>query len=54
VSFRWQVTFWSVVLAVFLLLLWLLHEVLLPFVVGMAVAYLLDPVVTRLQRIGIG
>lgn len=53
-TFRWQVTFWAVILAAFLLVLWLLHEVLLPFVVGMALAYLLDPVVTRLQRVGIG
>ena len=36
----------------FVLLLWLLNDILLPFVVGMAVAYFLDPVVTRLQRLG--
>jgi predicted PurR-regulated permease PerM len=52
-SFRWQVTFWAGALAVFLLVLWLLHEILLPFVAGMALAYLLDPVATRLQRVGV-
>src|SRR5690348_4025561 len=52
-SFRWQVGFWVGALVVFVLILWLLHEILLPFVAGMAIAYLLDPVVRRLQRAGI-
>ncbi|MFL5088499.1 MAG: AI-2E family transporter [Xanthobacteraceae bacterium] len=52
-SLRWQVTFWAAALAVFLLVLWLLHEILLPFVAGMALAYLLDPVAKRLQRLGV-
>ncbi len=30
--------------------MWLLNDILLPFVVGMVVAYFLDPVVARLQR----
>ena len=38
-SLRWQVTFWAAALAVFLLVLWLLHEILLPFVAGMALAW---------------
>jgi predicted PurR-regulated permease PerM len=45
---RWL--FWFVVAAVVLLLLWLLNDILLPFVVGMVVAYFLDPVVVRLER----
>ena len=45
---RW--IFWIAAAAVFLLLLWLLNDILLPFVVGMVVAYFLDPVVARLQR----
>jgi predicted PurR-regulated permease PerM len=48
---RWR--FWLVAAAVFLLFLWLLNDILLPFVVGMAVAYFLDPVVARLQRLGL-
>jgi predicted PurR-regulated permease PerM len=48
---RWR--FWLAAAAVFLLLLWLLNDILLPFVVGMVVAYFLDPVVTRLQRLGL-
>lgn len=47
---RWR--FWLVAALVVLFLLWLLNDILLPFVVGMAVAYFLDPVVTRLQRLG--
>jgi predicted PurR-regulated permease PerM len=52
-SWRWQVTFWAVALAIFVFVLWLLHEILLPFVAGMVLAYLLDPVATRLQRAGV-
>jgi predicted PurR-regulated permease PerM len=48
---RWR--FWLAAAVVFLLLLWLLNDILLPFVVGMAVAYFLDPVVSRLQRLGL-
>ncbi|MFZ5780970.1 MAG: AI-2E family transporter [Pseudomonadota bacterium] len=44
--------FWVALGALFLLLLWLLNDILLPFVVGMVVAYFLDPLVTRLQRMG--
>lgn len=45
---RW--IFWIAAAATFLVLLWLLNDILLPFVVGMVVAYFLDPVVVRLQR----
>ncbi|CAN5886322.1 AI-2E family transporter [soil metagenome] len=45
---RWL--FWVAVAAFFLTLLWLLNDILLPFVVGIVVAYFLDPVVARLQR----
>jgi predicted PurR-regulated permease PerM len=48
-----RVRFWLGGLAVFLLVLYLLRSILLPFVVGMAVAYLLDPLVLRLHRLGL-
>jgi predicted PurR-regulated permease PerM len=48
-----QVTFWVVTLAVVVLALWLLREILLPFVAGMALAYLLDPLVNRIEQLGI-
>src|ERR1700737_3649632 len=47
-----QVTFWAITILVFVLVLWLLHGVLLPFVAGMALAYLLDPLANRLERAG--
>jgi predicted PurR-regulated permease PerM len=48
-----QMTFWVVALVVAALALWLLRGMLLPFVAGMALAYLLDPVANRLERLGI-
>jgi len=45
--------FWLAAAVAFLLALWLLNDILLPFVVGMVVAYFLDPVVARLQRLGL-
>jgi predicted PurR-regulated permease PerM len=48
-----QVAFWLAVLVVFVLLLWLLSNILLPFVAGAAVAYLLAPLIDRLERLGI-
>ncbi|MBL9053297.1 MAG: AI-2E family transporter [Tabrizicola sp.] len=41
-------------LAVFLVLLWFLGNVLLPFVVGGAIAYFLDPLADRLEQMGLG
>jgi predicted PurR-regulated permease PerM len=52
-NFRRQMTFWVAALAAFVFVLWLLHEILLPFVAGMALAYLLDPLVKRIERLGI-
>jgi predicted PurR-regulated permease PerM len=48
---RWR--FWAAAAVVFVLILWLLNDILLPFVVGIAVAYFLDPIVVRLQRVGL-
>jgi predicted PurR-regulated permease PerM len=45
---RWR--FWLGVAAGFVLLLWLLSDILLPFVVGAVIAYFFDPVVVRLER----
>jgi predicted PurR-regulated permease PerM len=52
-TLRRQLIFWSIALLVFIALLWLLNEVLLPFVAAMALAYLLDPLVKRIQRLGV-
>ena len=48
-----HLTFWIVALAVFMFLLWLLSEILLPFVAGLALAYLQAPLADRLERLGI-
>ncbi|SEF12389.1 Predicted PurR-regulated permease PerM [Rhizobiales bacterium GAS191] len=45
--------FWIAVFAGVLAALVVLREVLLPFVAGMALAYVLDPFVDRLERIGL-
>jgi predicted PurR-regulated permease PerM len=45
--------FWSAALLVFVLLLWLLSEILLPFIAGLAIAYLLTPLTDRLERLGV-
>ena len=52
-SLQRQAIFWASALVVFIFLLWLLHEMLLPFVAGMALAYFLNPVTDRLEQLGI-
>jgi predicted PurR-regulated permease PerM len=47
-----QLRYWGIAALVFLLLLWFLGDVLLPFIVGGAIAYFLDPVADRLERAG--
>src|SRR5262245_6469854 len=46
------IAFWIAVLAAVVVAVVLLREVLLPFVAGMLLAYLLDPLATRLERLG--
>lgn len=50
---RQQLISWGIAMAVILLALWALGNVLLPFIVGGAIAYFLDPVADRLQRAGL-
>jgi len=47
-----QARWWGLALAVLVLLLWALGNVMLPFIAGAAVAYFLDPVADRLERMG--
>ena len=49
---RSQALFWLLVLVAALLLVWLLSAILLPFVLGIALAYFLDPAATWLERRG--
>ena len=48
-----QMGFWLVALLVVVLLLWLLQEILLPFIAGFVLAYFLDPVADALERFGL-
>lgn len=48
-----QALFWLGALAALILFLWLFSGILLPFVAGLALAYLLDPLADRLERLGL-
>ena len=48
-----QVVFWLIALVFFVLFLLVFSDILLPFIAGMALAYFLDPVADRLERIGL-
>ena len=50
--FERNIVFWIAALVVFVGLLWLLSPILLPFVLGMAIAYLLEPLNRRLTQRG--
>ena len=47
-----QMKYWGIVSAIFLIALWFLGDVILPFVLGGAVAYFLDPVADRFEAMG--
>jgi predicted PurR-regulated permease PerM len=51
---REQAKYWGAATAVFLVILWYLGSVMLPFLVGGALAYFLDPVADRLESLGLG
>ena len=53
-TLRTQVLVWVGFTAFIILGVWLFRPILLPFVVGIALAYLLNPLVTIIQRTGIG
>ncbi|MGM4909047.1 AI-2E family transporter [Rhizobium sp. 768_B6_N1_8] len=48
-----QVIFWATVLLVFVAFLYIFSSILLPFIAGMTIAYFLDPVADRLERLGL-
>jgi predicted PurR-regulated permease PerM len=49
-----HLTFWLIAAALALGLVWLLNDILLPFIVGAAIAFFLNPLADRLARTGIG
>jgi len=50
---RDQAKYWGAALLLFFVALWYLGSVMLPFLVGGAVAYFMDPVADRLERAGL-
>ncbi len=53
IDMRRQAVFWVAALVATVLVLWLLGGILLPFVAGMTLAYFLNPITDRLQRVGL-
>ena len=52
-SLQRQILIWAAVLAALLYALYLLGSIVAPFAAGLALGYLLDPVVVRLERLGL-
>ncbi len=50
---RRQLMFWLAALVIFIFFLMMFRTILLPFIAGMALAYFLDPVADRLERLGL-
>ncbi len=48
-----QAGFWVAALALLVFTLWVLQEILLPFIAGFVLAYFLDPVADWLERRGL-
>jgi predicted PurR-regulated permease PerM len=48
-----QVTFWIGALVFSVFMLWMLQSILLPFIAGFVLAYFLDPIADRLERVGL-
>lgn len=48
-----QIKYWGIAAAVFLAVLWVLGDVIMPFLVGAAIAYFLDPLADRLEALGL-
>jgi predicted PurR-regulated permease PerM len=48
-----QMMFWAAALVTLILALWLLGDIMLPFIAGLVLAYFLDPVADALQRLGL-
>jgi predicted PurR-regulated permease PerM len=53
INLRRQAMFWILAIVFLALFLFVFSEILLPFIAGMALAYFLDPVADRLQKIGL-
>ena len=52
-SVQQQATYWGTATLAFCGVLWFLGDVIMPFILGGAIAYCLDPVADRLERLGL-
>ena len=52
-SYERKVLAWLIIGTLFIAFIWLFRDILLPFVVGLIIAYFLDPIADRLCRAGI-
>ncbi|WP_417807857.1 AI-2E family transporter [Thioclava sp.] len=50
---RHQMTYWTLAAIVLIAALWWLGDVILPFIMGGAIAYFLDPFADRLEKLGL-
>ncbi len=50
---RDQLKYWGIAAVVIMVALWFIGNVLMPFLLGGAIAYFLDPVADRLERLGL-
>jgi predicted PurR-regulated permease PerM len=48
-----QILIWAISLAVLVFFLWVFSSILLPFIAGLVLAYFLDPLADRLERLGL-
>jgi predicted PurR-regulated permease PerM len=48
-----QISFWVAAFVVLVILLWTLQAILLPFIAGFVLAYFLDPIADRLEKMGL-
>lgn len=49
-----QLRYWGLAALLVVLVLWFLGDVILPFIIGSALAYILNPIVNRLESLGLG
>ena len=52
-SVKQQLTYWGIAAAILFILLWFLGNALLPFLIGAAISYCLDPLADRLENLGL-
>ncbi|MCI2394147.1 AI-2E family transporter [Aliiroseovarius sediminis] len=48
-----QVKYWSISIALLALVLWYLGDAIMPFILGGAIAYFLDPIADRIEKLGL-